>query len=294
MIGRTFSHYRIIEKLGGGGMGVVYRAEDIRLGRTVACKFLPKELAGNAQALKRFRREALAASALNHPHICTLYDICDDQEQPFMIMELLEGRSLDQVIAEKPVDTDVILDLSIQVADALDAAHSKGIVHRDIKPANVFVTDRGQAKVLDFGLAKLPAKIGAQEEDQAAPREDLLTLPGMPVGTASYMSPEQVRGEEIDARSDIFSFGALLYEMATGRPPFEGPTCGVIFEAILNRIPLPPRVWNPNLPVGVQEIIQKALEKPLDVRYQSAAEMRSDLRPSRTTVPSAAMADFAP
>ncbi len=279
MIGKTISHYRIGEKLGGGGMGVVYRAEDVRLGRTVACKFLPIELAGDEQALRRFQREALAVSALNHPHICTLYDICDEGGRPFMVMELLEGRSLDHILAAEKLDTDAVLEIGIQIADALNAAHAKGIVHRDIKPANIFVTREGQVKVLDFGLAKVGTPERQQPAEADARRSDaLLTSPGMPVGTAAYMSPEQVRGEEIDPRSDLFSLGVVLYEMAAGRPPFEGPTCGVIFEAILNRTPLAPRVWNPALPLELEAVIQKALEKDLDARYQSASVLRADLK----------------
>jgi tetratricopeptide (TPR) repeat protein len=282
VIGKTISHYRIVEKLGGGGMGIVYRAEDIRLGRTVACKFLPKELAGDEQALRRFQREALAVSALNHPHICTLYDICDEGGQPFMVMELLEGRSLDQIIAGEPLGAESILEIGIQIADALNAAHAKGIIHRDIKPANIFLTAEGQVKVLDFGLAKLaltePTHTGSIDRHTPQQEKDLITMPGMPVGTAAYMSPEQVRGEETDARSDLFSLGVVLYQMATGRQPFEGPTCGVIFEAILNRDPIAPRVWNPALPLALERTIQKALEKELDARYQTATGLRADLK----------------
>jgi serine/threonine protein kinase/Flp pilus assembly protein TadD len=282
VIGRTFSHYRIIEKLGGGGMGVVYRAEDIRLGRTVACKFLPRELAGDEQALRRFQREALAVSALNHPHICTLYDICEEGGQPFMVMELLEGSSLDRLIGGKPMDDDLILDIGIQIADALTAAHTKGIVHRDIKPANIFITTLGQVKVLDFGLAKLTPREWPRstlaKELTPQPGEALVTSPGMPVGTAAYMSPEQVWGQETDGRSDIFSLGVVLYEMAAGRPPFEGPTCGVIFEAILNRMPIAPRVWNPELTDGLEKVILKSLQKDPTARHRSASALRTELQ----------------
>ncbi len=277
MIGKTISHYRIIEKLGGGGMGVVYRAEDVRLGRPVACKFLPEELARNDQALKRLQREARAASALNHPNICTLYDICDDADHPFIIMEYLEGQTLAQRIAGSPLDPDTLLDCAIQITDALAAAHAKGIIHRDIKPANIFITSAGQVKVLDFGLAKLaadwlPAPAGGGQSDGN------LTSPGIAIGTAAYMSPEQVRGEEVDARSDVFSIGAVLYEMATGRQPFGGPTSGVIFDAILNRTPPPPMLWNPAIPQGLQDVILKAVVKDREVRYHSAAELCADLR----------------
>ncbi len=277
MIGKTISHYKIVEKLGGGGMGVVYRAEDVRLGRAVACKFLPEELARNDQALKRLQREARAASALNHPNICTLYDICDDADHPFIIMEYLEGQTLAQKISGSPLELDTLLDCAVQITDALAAAHAKGIIHRDIKPANIFITSGGQAKVLDFGLAKLaadwlPARAGGDQSDGN------LTSPGIAIGTAAYMSPEQVRGEETDARSDVFSIGAVLYEMSTGRQAFGGPTSGVIFDAILNRTPPPPMLWNPAIPQRLQEIILKAVAKDREVRYQSAADLCTELK----------------
>jgi serine/threonine protein kinase len=280
--GQVVSHYRILERLGGGGMGVVYKAEDIRLHRPVALKCLPPHLAHDAVSIQRFRREAEAASAMNHPHICTIHDFCEENGQAFIVMEFLDGMTLKHLICGRPVDAETILNIAIQTAEGLNVADAKGIIHRDVKPANIFLTESGQVKILDFGLAKVCAEKNRSDNAVTLATQEIdpehLTSPGSTLGTIAYMSPEQARAEELDARTDLFSFGSVLYEMATGSLPFHGESTALILKAILDTDPVPPTRLNPGLPTALERVIQKTLEKDRNLRYQNASELRSDLQ----------------